>query len=67
MVDVKAASNLRDVMLQTSPHVDGHFDMNYFDLAAGRSLRACFIPADPKVDLSHVTVTFKCLNQVLNP
>ncbi len=67
VVDVKAASDLRDVMLQTTPHVDGHFDMNYFDLAAGQSLRACFIPADPKADLSHVTVTFKCLNQVLNP
>jgi len=67
VADLKAESNLRDVMLQTEPHVDGHFDFNYFDLAAGQSLQARFIPADPKADLSRVAVTLKCLNQVLNP
>ncbi len=67
VADLKAESNLRDVMLQTEPHVDGHFDLNYFDLAAGQSLQARFIPSDPKADLSHVSVTLKCLNQVLNP
>jgi len=67
VVDLKAQTSLRDVMLQTSPHVDGHFDLNYFDLPAGATLQARFIPADPKADLSHVTVTLKCLNQVLGP
>ena len=63
---VKAETNLRDVMLQTEPHVDGHFDNNYFDLPAGSSATLRFIPADPKADLSRVKVTLKCLNQVLN-
>ena len=66
VVELKAQSNLRDVMLQTEPHVDGHFDLNYFDLPAGSSVQVRFIPADPKANLSRTNVTLKCLNQVLN-
>ena len=65
-VTLKAQTNLRDVMLQTEPHVDGRFENNYFDLPAGNSVTLRFIPADPKADLSQVKVTLKCLNQVLN-
>lgn len=62
---VKAKSYLRDVMLQTEPHIDGHFDLNYFDLGQGLELTATFIPRQPDADLTAVTVTLKCLNQVL--
>ena len=65
-VTLKAQTNLRDVMLQTEPHVDGRFENNYFDLPAGKSVTLRFIPADPAADLSHVEVTLKCLNQVLH-
>ncbi|MBR3550580.1 MAG: hypothetical protein IKO09_01100, partial [Bacteroidales bacterium] len=65
-VTLKAQTNLRDVMLQTEPHVDGRFENNYFDLPAGNSVTLRFIPADPAADLSHVEVTLKCLNQVLH-
>lgn len=64
-VTVKALNYLRDVMLQTEPHVDGHFDINYFDLGAGATLTATFIPRDPKADLKGVKVNAKTLNEVL--
>ena len=63
---MKANNYLRDVMLQTEPHVDGHFDYNYFDLGKGATLTAIFIPIDPHADLSGVTVTLKCLNDIYN-
>ena len=63
-VSIKAENMLRDVMLQTSPHVDGHFDLNYSDLEGGKELIAHFIPRDPKADLSQVTVTVKTLNDI---
>lgn len=61
---ITAKNTLRDVMLQTEPHVDGHFDLNYFDLS-GEQLTATFIPRDPHADLSHVRVTLRCLNDIL--
>lgn len=64
-VTIAAESDLYDVMLQTEPHVDGHFDNNYFDLPAGKSATATFIPNDPKADLGGVRVKVKCLNEVL--
>ena len=53
-------------MLQTEPHVDGHFDNNYFDLPAGKSATATFIPNDPDADLNPIKVTVKCLNEILH-
>ena len=63
-VDLKADVDLYSVMLQTQPHVDGHFDINYFDLPARTSCTAVFIPRDPAADLSQVSVTVKCLNDI---
>ncbi len=64
-VTLTAQTNLRDVMLQTEPHVDGHFSNNYFDLPAGQTAHIVFIPNNPNSDLSKITVTLKCLNEVL--
>ncbi|MBP5540460.1 MAG: hypothetical protein J6X88_02310 [Bacteroidales bacterium] len=64
-VTIVAETDLYDVMLQTEPHVDGHFDNNYFDLPAGKSTQTTFIPNDPKADLSSVTVKVKCLNELM--
>ena len=64
-VTLTAQTNLRDVMLQTEPHVDGHFSNNYFDLPAGQTAHIVFIPNNPTSDLSKTTVTLKCLNEVL--
>lgn len=64
-VTITAQTNLRDVMLQTEPHVDGHFSNNYFDLPAGQTAHIVFIPNNPNSDLSKTTVTLKCLNEVL--
>ena len=63
-VTVKANTYLRDVMLQTEPHVDGHFDYNYFDLEKGANLTVSFIPRKSDTDLSGVKVTIKCLNDI---
>lgn len=64
-ITLTAQTNLRDVMLQTEPHVDGHFSNNYFDLPAGQTAHIVFIPNNPNSDLSKTTVTLKCLNEVL--
>ena len=64
-VTLTAQTNIRDVMLQTEPHVDGHFSNNYFDLPAGQTAHIVFIPNNPNSDLSKTTVTLKCLNEVL--
>ncbi len=64
-VTLTARTDLRDVMLQTEPHVDGHFSNNYFDLPAGQTAHIVFIPNNPNSDLSKTTVTLKCLNEVL--
>ncbi len=58
-VTVQAQNEVRFVMLQTVPHVDGHFDINYFDLAPGQSVTAHFIPRDKTVDLHAVKVVIK--------
>ena len=65
-VTLSAHTYLRDVMLQTEPHVDGHFDYNYFDIGKGGTLIATFIPRQPEADLSQVKVTVKCLNDIYN-
>ena len=65
-VTVSAQTLLRDVMLQTEPHVDGHFDHNYFDLGAKGTFTAHFIPRNPKEDLSEVKVTARTLNELYN-
>ena len=65
-VTITAETDLYDVMLQTEPHVDGHFDNNYFDLPAGKSATATFIPNDPNADLASIKVTVKCLNEILH-
>jgi beta-mannosidase len=65
-VTICAENMLRDVMLQTEPHVDGHFDRNYFDLRAKDTFTAHFIPRNPKEDLSGVKVTVRTLNELYN-
>ena len=62
---LSAQDMLRDVMLQTRPHIDGHWDVNYFDLGAGGTLQATFLPRHPDADLTGVKVTLKCLNEVI--
>lgn len=63
-VTIAALTDLRDVMLQTEPHVDGHFEYNYFDIQQGQSFSTHFIPRDPKADLSGVKIKLKCLNEI---
>lgn len=63
-VTVTAQNELRFVMLQTVPHVDGHFDINYFDLAPGQSVTAHFIPRDRNADLHSIKVVIKTFNDL---
>lgn len=63
-VSISADSELRYVMLQTVPHVDGHFDVNYFDMAAGQSLTAHFQPRNPNENLRSVNVEIKTFNDI---
>ncbi len=64
-VTVSSDSYMRDVMLQTEPHVDGHFEKNYFDVDAGERVTTRFVPRDRSADMNNVTVSLKCLNEVL--
>lgn len=64
-VTLNAENMLRDVMLQTSPHVDGHFEDNYFDMKPGQQKTVKFIPYDRSVDISGIEVTVKTLNDII--
>lgn len=66
IVTIHALADLRDIMVQTSPHVDGHFSDNYFDLSAGQSRAVTFHPADSSADLSSVQPLVKCLNDIVH-
>ena len=61
-VKLHAYTMLRDVFLETVPHVDGHFDINFFDVGKDGTIQATFVPRYPHADLSHVGVKLKCLN-----
>ena len=59
-------SHVYDVMLQTEPHVDGHFDNNFVTLKKGERFTATFIPYNKKADMRHVGISVKTLNEVMN-
>ena len=56
---------MRDIMLQTQPHIDGHFERNYFDLDSGQTVSVRFVPRHPDIDLKNVKVTSRCLNDII--
>lgn len=64
-VTVSSNQYMRDVMLETVPHIDGHFEHNYFDIEAGNVVETRFIPRNKNADLSNVKVTLKCLNNLM--
>ena len=64
-VTVSSNQYMRDVMLETVPHIDGHFEHNYFDIEAGNVVETRFIPRNKNADLSNVKVTLKCLNDLI--
>lgn len=55
---------MRDIMLQTEPHIDGHFEQNYFDLDSGGNITTRFIPRDKSSDIRKIKVRLKCLNDI---
>lgn len=58
---------MKDVMLTTQPHIDGHFSDNFFDLLPGEEKVISFIPynpRDPQLRLP-VLVELRCLNDVI--
>lgn len=60
-----AESDLYDVMLQTEPHVDGHFIHNFVDLKKGEKLTTTFIPYDRSTDMKHIKVSVMTLNDIM--
>ncbi|MBR6441873.1 MAG: hypothetical protein IKS44_07500 [Bacteroidales bacterium] len=65
-VTLTAETDLYDVYLDTDPHIDGHFTRNFFDLRAGESITATFIPAYPKANVNDLKISVKTLNEVIN-
>ena len=63
-VTLKALSDLYDVYIDTDPHINGHFTRNFVDLHEGQTLRAVFIPTDPKADVRRVKIKVKTLNEI---
>ena len=63
-VTVTAQTDLYDVYLETTPHINGHFTRNFFDLKAGESVTTTLVPTDPKADIRNVKVTAKTLNDI---
>jgi beta-mannosidase len=65
-VTLTALTDLYDVYLETVPHLNGHFDMNFVDLKKGETLTSRFCPVDPKADVKKLEVRVKTLNEVMN-
>lgn len=65
-VTITAKTYLRDVMLQLAPHIDGHFDFNYFDLQPGESVTATFVPRYECDKAAEAKVVIKTLNDIYN-
>jgi beta-mannosidase len=63
-VEIESDGYLRDVMLQTTPHIDGWWESNYFDLHEGDLVTIKFHPRNSNEVLSDVKVTMKCLNDI---
>ena len=63
-VTLKALSDLYDVYIDTDPHINGHFTRNFVDLHEGQTMRAVFIPTDPKADVRRVKIKVKTLNEI---
>ena len=61
---LKALSDLYDVYIDTDPHIKGHFTRNFVDLHEGQTLRAVFIPTDPKADVRRAKIKVKTLNEI---
>ena len=64
-VTITARTPLRDVQVETVPHIDGHFTDNFFDLPADSTATLRFHPVDPKADLSQVSVKVQTLDNLL--
>ncbi len=64
VVKIVAKTSLRDVYIDTDPHIDGHFSDNFFDLKKGETKTATFVPVDPKADTRHVKVKVRTLNDL---
>lgn len=64
-VTIKALSDLYDVCIVLEPHVNGHFTSNFFNLSAGNSVTATFIPADPCPDIKGCQATVRTLNELM--
>ena len=61
---ITAANRLMGVCLETVPHVDGHFDVNFFDLEAGESVTATFIPLHPSDSVANLHYKVRTLNDL---
>ena len=64
VVKIVAKTSLRDVYIDTDPHIDGHFSDNFFDLKKGETKTATFVPVDPKADTRHLKVKVCTLNDL---
>lgn len=64
VVNVKTKKPAKDVYIELKPHIDGHFERNFFDLDSG-NVDIRFIPQHPE-DLEHFeNVVVRCLNPLL--
>lgn len=63
-VCIEAETALRDVWVETQPHVDGHFTSNFFDLEVGEKKTIRFVPWEPGQTMESVAVKIHSLNDL---
>ena len=64
VVNLTAKTDLYDIYLETTPHINGHFTRNFFDLKAGESITTTLVPIDPKADVRKVKIAIRTLNDI---
>ncbi|MBP5547782.1 MAG: hypothetical protein J6X58_02685 [Bacteroidales bacterium] len=65
VVTISAESDLYDVYIDTEPHINGHFDKNFFNLKKGEKAIATFLPVNENAEIKKVAISVKTLNEVM--
>ena len=61
----QAITDLYDVCLETTPHIDGHFTRNFFNLKRNQFIKTTLVPVDPNADINNIHIDVTTLNKIM--
>lgn len=61
----QALADIYDVCLETTPHIDGHFTRNFFNLKRNQFIKSTLVPVDPNADINNIQIDVTTLNEIM--